>query len=279
MKFWKAAGREIMLLLVLAACVPEKKPDPPPRFDITLEPSQIAANLYTPPARPELISEVMPTTAGPSEPTALPTQPRPTATATVVQLPTATETPLPTEPPEQTAEPQIIPTSNSEALRAMQDNKTLLVSFEMGGECFLANDYTPFKLMVLNLASEPIYFYLKGRWLLSINNSSLGPNLASLAPTLREDFLEIAPNATYERGEEDIGLWVLSLGPDSGIPFTPTGIGLPAGEYWVTFAYNNDQDGLHKQPGGSYLIPEAAWRGTAVSFEVRFKIVDDLSNC
>lgn len=248
-----------------AACSIENESSPPPRFDVTLEPSQIAANLRTtpaatptqPPATPEAVS-------------LSPIQAAQAATAAVPATAAPTLQPSPALP---------TPTSNAAELKAMTENPNLIAVMEMDAECFLANDYIPFRLKVISLETQPIYFYKNGKWLLSINNSPLGPQLASLEPTLREDFVTIEPNESYEQVEEDLGLWVLSLGPDSGIPLTPTGVGLPVGEYWVTFMYNNDQDGLTEQVDGTYLIDKAAWRGTAVAEEVRFKVVEDLAQC
>jgi len=283
----KTALLFITMVLIGVACVPQLDSDPAPRFDVTLEPSRIAANLYTPPV-PTATRERA--TIAPTRTAAATASPAPTeeATAEVTAVVTeeildateaatieATEAAQPTEE----ITPQVMPTSNNEVLRYLQDSPTMLVTIEMDSDCFLAGDYIPFRMKALNIATEGYYLYKGGRRLISINNTDLGPQLASSEPSLPDDFANLQPNQEFVWEEEDLGSWVLSLGPTTGIAFTDTGIGLPAGDYWVTFAYTNDQDGLREQPDGSFLIPRAAWRGTAVSFEVRFKVVNDLGEC
>ncbi len=173
-----------------------------------------------------------------------------------------------------------MPPSNAPELQALVDNPNLLLTAEFpDGECYLAGDFIPFRLVARSFETAPIYFYTEGKWMLSINNSPIGPQLASREPTARDEFVELPTNEAYTRQEEDLGLWVQSLGMESGIAFSETGIGLPAGQYWVSFLYNNDQDGLTEQVGGFYLIERAAWRGTAVAAEVRLHVVDDLTLC
>ena len=237
------------------------------RTDVTLEPSRVAAMYYVP-----------------ITPTATQTKPTPEPVLLSGDTSAIADTPQPAETeaalPATVAPADILePTSNHEELEALRDNPNLEISMQIDGECFLENDFIPFELTVTSLEIEPIYFYKNGRWLLSINNSPPGPQLASMEPTIRDDFIDLAPNETYTQEEEDLGLWVLSLGPESGVPFTPTGIGLPVGDYRVTFLYTSDQDGLKEQPDGTYLIEKAAWRGTAVTPEVRLRVVDDLSKC
>jgi hypothetical protein len=182
----------------------------------------------------------------------------------------------PTAPPADVAP---TPTSNTEEIQVLTDNPTLAIQVEMDTTCFLAEDFIPFRFVVTSLETAPIYFYRSGRWRLSINNSPLGPDLSSLEPTIRDDFVELEPGGTFVQEEEDLGLWALSLGPNAGVPTSPTGLGLPAGNYWVTFVYDNDQDGLREQPDGTFLIDRAAWRGTVVAPEVRFTVVENLSEC
>lgn len=244
-----------LLLLALVACSSATTTDPA----VTLQPSQIAANL-----RPDST----PTATEPPQAILL----ERAASPVVETSPAAAQT-APTE----IAVP--LPTSIAPELQAMSDNSTLLLTMEMDTACFLAEDFIPFRLIVRSLELEPIYFYRNGRWMMSINNSPVGPQLTSRVPTLRDEFVNLPPNETYVQEEEDLGLWVLSLGPDTITLASPTGIGLPPGDYWVTFIYNNDQDGLTQQPDGSYLIDRAAWRGTIVAPEVRFKVVNDLSQC
>jgi len=257
-------------LLFMAAC--NFSTGQSAQTDVTLEPSRVAAMMYVP------ITPTVTLTKPAPEPVMLsgdspvvvstPQSDQPVATEDV-----ATQEEAPTDIP--TPEP----TSNHEELAALRDNPNLEIAVQMDEQCFLENDFIPFNLTVTSRETDSIYFYRHGRWLLSINNSPAGPQLASMEPTIRDDFIDLTPNETYTQEEEDLGLWVLSLGPESGIPFTPTGIGLPAGDYWVTFLYTNDQDGLKEQPDGTYLIEKTAWRGTVVTPEIRLKVVDDLSKC
>ena len=206
-------------------------------------PSQIAANIYTP--LPSLNpASIMP-----------------------VDMPRSTPIPAP------------VPTSNNMALREMQNDPALVVSIQTNSTCISANSPIPFRLAVRNTGAKTVYFYLNGNWLISINNSSLGPQLAPLAPTSPNDFLALAPGIAYIQEEKDLGLWALALGPVSGISVTPTGTGLPVGNYWITFAYSNDLSDLPEQADGTRLIPYSAWHGIAVSSEIRFEVVNDLSDC
>lgn len=273
----------LLWIILAAACTTESETLDP----ITLEPSQIAANLRqdallsptaTRPTPEPLIISRLPLSTG--EATA--ENPPPAVVGTeIVDLLLASPTPPVTVESTlaQTLEPTPLPTSNAESLQALVDNPNILLTAQLDTECFLAGDFIPFRLTALSLESEPIYFYREAKWMVSINNSPVGPQLASRIPTTRDEFVNVPPNETYVRQEEDLGLWVQSLGPDSGIAFSETGIGLPAGEYWVTFVYSNDQDGLQQQVDGSYLIDRAAWRGTAVAREIRLRVVSDLSQC
>lgn len=290
--------------LLLAGCAIDDSPAP--KTDVTLEPSQIAANVL-PVSDEDAIEEddtesnrvnlsagratlaptdaprVTPTLSVPTF-TPLPNTPDTSATTEPTNISTQ-----PTQPAESEVTPQAVaqepslpaptPTSIADELRAQTTNPTLLVAARFETNCFLEGEPIPFTLEATNLDTSAIYFYPKGLWQVSINNNPPGPQLASRPPNLREDFTELQPNETFAQAEEDIGLWALSLGPQAPIPPSPTGLGLPAGDYWVTFLYNNDQDGLTEQFGGTFLIERAAWTGITVASEVRFRVVDNLDNC
>jgi hypothetical protein len=254
--------------------------------DATLEPSQIAADLRVTPdftatstrPAPEPVQLSPRQTALPIRTAVTPTLARTQVAAAQVITTTPTiPTVVATTTPSATVAPS--PTSNHDEIVKLVENPNLLLKMEVDTVCFLAEDFIPFRLTVTSFETQPIYFYKEGRWMLSINNSPVGPQLTSREPTLRDEFVEIPPNQSYATEYEDLGLWVLSLGPDSGIPFTTTGLGLPMGDYWVTFVYNNDQDGLSEQVDGTYLLDRPAWRGTAVAQEVRFRVVNDLAEC
>jgi|GEM_PF-6897384 len=279
--------------------------------NITLEPSQIAANNFEPnpptavppTAEPVVIGNIV-SNAAPVEETpqedstdAVATEQPSDASTQATEAPTeqtappvAEQTEAPVEDTAQTdaeaptevespAEPVILPTSNSPDIQALTDNPTLLLTVNMDAECFLTGEPIPFELVITNLDPNPIYFYEKGQWKLSINNSPVGPDIVSREPQLTEEFIELAANATYARAEEDISSWVLSLGPGFISFASETGLGLAPNEYWVTFLYTNDKDGLTEQFGGTFLIDRAAWRGTTVATEKRFRVVEDLANC
>lgn len=268
----------MMSLLILVACQAE---DENPAN--TLPPSQIAA--YAPlnptPASAtagaviDLSARRTPRASPPPASTALTV---PTFTPSSGEAQPGEAAPAATQ--EETAQASApTPTSNYDSLEARRQNTNLIVQAELENTCVLAGELIPFSLTITNISAESLYFYTEAQWQISINNSPVGPQLAPREPTLREEFVEILPNEAYTRSEEDLGLWVLSLGPESGISFSPTGLGLPAGEYWVTFLISNAQDGLTEQPDGTFLIDRAAWQGTALSQEVRFKVVDDLDDC
>ena len=285
MTFWKVSLLAVFAGVFITACNVDDAAGP--RLDVTLEPSPIARYEYQmgeaamQESEPETVilappPGVVPDFGG-SAPTDDATADPNTATDSTpdAAIP-ATEVPAEAAPSDP---PAPMPTSNFEEIQAITDNPTLLLAMEMETTCFLANDFIPFRLIVTSLETESIYFYRNGRLRLSINNSPLGPNLASLEPTIRDDFVDLQPNDTFVIEEEDLGLWVQSLGPDAGVALSPTGLGLPTGNYWVTFVYDNDQDGLREQPDGTFLIERAAWRGTIVAPEVRFSVVDNLSEC
>jgi hypothetical protein len=205
-------------------------------------------------------------------PTPLPTF-APTATRILpTPLPTLALTETPIVP---------TPTSNAAEIRAMRENTGLLLNVQFEEACYLADDFIPFTIEVINTSTGPFYFYENGRWMLSINNSPVGPSLVIAEPSLRDDFTLMEVSDTFIREEFDLGLWVLSLSfeEDADVPLSETGLGLPPGDYWITFVYQNDKDGLTEQPDGTFLIPRAAWRGTAISQERRIRVVSDLTEC
>lgn len=275
-----------MLFLILAAC--NAADDPAPKTDVTLEPSQIAANIrvtFTASPAPTEPPTREPTEELTAEATENLSEATQEATEEIIESaiqPTVTLAPTHTaipETPTETPIPQATPTSNSAEIKALQDNSDLFVTLRFEAECGVAGEFIPFTLEVINVSNGALYFYKNGLWMLSINNSPVGPRLAIQEPQLRSDFVELAPNTTFVQEEDDLGLWVQSLGPESGIAFSPTGLGLPAGDYWVTFVYTNDKDGLTEQPDGTFLIDRAAWRGTTVSSEKRLRVVENLSEC
>lgn len=257
----------LVLWMLMAACAEGRNPAPRP--DVTLEPSQIAANQFV---------TLTPSPVVTDTPEAVIEATEEAATATEESMPAAEATSEPTQAVP-TDIPQATSTSNAAELRALQDNQDLFITLRLEGTCFAAGDFIPFTLEVLNVSQNPVYFYKNGLWMLSINNSRLGPPLNIPEPQVREDFINLGPNRNFIQEEDDLGLWVQGMGPDSGIPLTPTGIGLPAGDYWVTFVYTNDKDGLTEQPDGTFLIDRAAWRGTTVTSERRFRVVEDVSEC
>lgn len=260
----------LLFILIIAACNVQSE-NPEPRFDVTLEPSQIAANVrYQIQVTPTQVPLIAPPTVLTS--VAMTTTPPASATPQASATPEATPT-ISVFDSRNSEGPT--PTSNVEALQLLQTNPTLLVSIEMRETCFVEGEPIPFRLIGRNLADDAIYFYTEGSWQFSINNGDVGPVLASRVPTLTEEFDLIEPNSIYVRDEEDLGLWVQSLGPEYRSFATETGFGLPQGDYWVTFLYTNDQDGLTEQPDETFLIERAAWTGTAVSFELRFRVAEE----
>jgi hypothetical protein len=279
MNLWKIGLLGVLLGSALAACNVNDASGP--RMDVTLNPSPIAQYDFrtgsTPTLTPEPQAVILAPRPGVLPPTPVDDAAPPTPDEAASPVPDQAAQPTITPADDGSSEP--VPASNFEEIQALSDNPTLVVSMEMEATCFLAGDFIPFSLNVTSLETQSIYFYRNGRWRLSINNSTLGPELSSLEPTIRDDFVDLQPSDTYIQEEEDLGGWVLSLGPNSGLPISPTGLGLPAGDYWVTFVYDNDQDGLREQPDGTFLIDRAAWRGTIVAREVRFTVVNDLSEC
>lgn len=269
-------GLILLLAAALVACAANEDTSPDAGATvIVLPPTQIAANLYAPPSSPATLAPTRePIRMSAANRAALADAPSPEtpANSTVAEpspeIPPSVAEALPAEPP-----------ANSAELQAMTDNPSIMAAVEMVESCFVADDFVSFTLKITSLETAPIWFYKQGRWLFSLNGTPLGPDIASRLPTARDEFVQLEPNGVYTQEEEDLGLWVQSLGPEYFSLASPTGIGLPAGTYWLTFMYNNDQAGQERQVGGTYLIDKPAWQGTIVAPQVGFRVVNDLSEC
>jgi hypothetical protein len=172
-----------------------------------------------------------------------------------------------------------LPTSNNDALRAQQTDPNFLVQLSLEDDCFVTNEEIPVRVVARNFNENPIYLYTRGQIMFSINNSPLGPQFSPPEPSLPEDFVALELDDLYVWDFEDLGLAIQGMGPESGIDFGETFLGLPPGFYWVTAAYTNDKDGLAEQIDGTYLIPQAAWQGLGVSREERFRVVAEGEGC
>ncbi|NOG65172.1 MAG: hypothetical protein HND46_17285 [Chloroflexi bacterium] len=223
----------------------------------------------------------------PTVPTATPTRTNtrppvtPSLTSTVTSTPsmTPTSTMTPTLSGSPTATPTATATSNSAELRARNTDPDFVLRLVLDSNCYEVDTEITGKLVAHNYRPAPIYLYLRGQIMLSINDSPLLPDFPPGEPLVRDDFVRLAYDEFYEWEIEDLGLYVLSMGLDTPIDMSETIYGLPVGDYWVTVAYNNPHSGLTEQRDGTYLIPEAAWRGLSVSREVRFSVVSDLADC
>lgn len=223
----------------------------------------------------------------PTVPTATPTRTNtrlpvtPSLTSTVTSTPsvTPTSTMTPTLSGSPTATPTATATTNSAELRARNTDPDFVLRLVLDSNCYEADTEITGKLVAHNYRPNPIYLYLRGQIMLSINDSLLLPDFPPGEPLVRDDFVRLAYDESYEWEIEDLGLYVLSMGLDTPIDMSETIYGLPVGDYWVTVAYNNPHSGLTEQRDGTYLIPEAAWRGLSVSHEVRFSVVSDLADC
>lgn len=284
----------ILLIVTLVACADDGSvtykvlsPTPRPRVEVTSVPTvDLDALTFEPTA-----AAVEPTAEPTEEPTleatdteAAPTEDVTEAAVTETMAPQETSTDAPPEAtdeptPEETGPTGPTPTSNNEALRQQQTDPNFLLRLELDEECYLSDNEIPARLTARNFNEEPFYLYVNGQRLFSINNSPLGPDFPPNEPVSTLDFVQLDTGDIYAWDMEDIGLELRGMGPESGIDFGSTIFGLPAGDYWLTAAYSNDKDGLTEQRDGTYLIPEAAWRGTAVSREMRFTVVDDLADC
>lgn len=198
----------------------------------------------------------------------------PTATPSITPTPTTSPT------PSQTPTPTV--TSVYDTLRENVTDADLAVRFLLDETCFVTGNEITGRIVLRNLKDEAVYIYLSGQIAFSINNSPLLPSFPPPVPSDRTEFILLQPNAEVVIFElEDLGLFVQGMGPESGIDFSESGIifGLPIGEYWVTAAYSNPHDGLDEQFDGTYLVPEAAWRGLTISRERRFTVVADAAEC
>jgi hypothetical protein len=280
MKFWMS----FLLVVMLTACNAANEDDTESTQTVViLEPSMIAADFYTPAPRPTsgqtaLAPVRLVPGSAPASGTGNATQ---TSNTPAAEGGASTEATESAQPPAQDAAPAAEATQpeNSAELQALTDNPSIILAMEMDSECFLAGDFVSFRLTITSRETQPIWFYKMGRWQFSLNGTPVGPDISPREPTGREEFEFLDPNETYTQEEDDLGLWVQSLGPEYFDMASPTGIGLPAGTYWVTFLYNNDQDGQREQPGRTFLIDSPAWRGTIVAPQLEFKVVNDLSEC
>ena len=232
-----------------------------------------------PPTDTPLPPTAPPTEEATSEPTA--TEALPTATFEITEEAPVESIEVTAEPTvvEVTPEPTELPASNNEELRALQEDRNILVELRLDENCYLSDQEIPAEISLRNFGEAEIYLYTRGQLLFSINNSPLAPDFPPPAPNFREEFEILALEGRYVWELEDLGLYLRGMGPEAGIDFGDTIFGLPSGYYWLTVAYSNDQSGLIEQIDGTYLIPEAAWRGIAVSRESRFTVVDDLADC
>lgn len=204
---------------------------------------------------------------------------------TVTPTPSITRTPT-ASPRPGTATPAISPTPSATSiyreLRTLQTDEDFVLRFRLDETCFEVDQEITGTIGVRNLKDVGMYVYLEGQISFSINNSPLLPDFPPREPIMTEDFIYLQPNEEVVLLEiEDVGLYIQGMGPESGIDFleTETVFGLPAGDYWLTAGYSNPHDGLKQQVGRTYLIPEAAWRGVAISRELRFSVVEDLDDC
>lgn len=198
----------------------------------------------------------------------------PTPTPSITPSPTISLTPSPTPSP--TA------TTIYATLRAAVTDPDIAVRFLLDDACFVEGTEITGRVILRNLRSAPVYIYLGGRIGFSINNSPILPEFPPQAPSARSEFILLEPNNEVVVQEiEDLGLFVQGMGSESGIDFSESEIifGLPVNEYWVTAAYSNPHDGLEEQFDGTYLIPQAAWRGLTISRERRFIVVADADAC
>ncbi len=223
----------------------------------------------------------------PTVPTATPTQTNtrppvtPSLTSTVTSTPSITPTSTMTATPagSPTATPTATATTNSAELRALNTDPDFVLRLVLDSNCYEADTEITGKLVAHSYRLDPIYLYLRGQIRLSINDSPLLPDFRPGEPLVRDDFVILGYDEFYEWDIEDLGLYVLSMGLETPLDMSETIYGLPVGDYWVTMAYNNPHSGLTEQRDGTYLIPEAAWRGLSVSREVRFSVVSDVADC
>lgn len=199
------------------------------------------------------------------------------ALAATPESPLADATPLPT-----------LPASNNAELRLQQTDPDLALVIDNMQACYLAYQEIPVGVSLTSYKTDPNFrFYIEGGLLFSINNTALLQTGAVPEPLFREQIINIPAFEVYSFPLiEDLGLFLRGVEPlelaPSGIPFgtaDDTGFGLPPGNYRLTAGYINPHDGLTQQADGSYLTPFAAWRGTLVSRDVAFRVVEDLRFC
>lgn len=224
--------------------------------------------------------------------TAIPSPTRtltPTLTATTTSLASATPSITPTETasatptatgPTPTPTITYTPTATTiyEDLRLLQTDRDFVLRFFLDEECYDVDTEVTGSLAVRSLKTEPFYLYLSGQIMFSINNSPMLPDFPPNEPVLPTDFVLVQPNEEVTLIEfKDIGLYIQGIGEESGIDFieNETIYGLPIGDYWITAGYSNPHTGLTEQIDGTYLIPQAAWRGTAISRELRFTVAEE----
>lgn len=247
--------------------------------------------VMAPPRRtPTATDEAIPTETSTVEPTA--TEASETATATIETPEVAEETetlePTATEESEtdgeetETETPLPTATTIHADLMTLNTDRDIIVRFNLDSECYLVDHEVTGNIALRSLKDVPVYIYLKGQIRFSINNSPLLPDFPPAEPVFREDFILLQPNTEVTLLEiEDISPYIQGMGAESGIDFlaSETLFGMPQGNYWVTAGYTNPHDGLTRQIDDSFLIPEAAWQGTAVSPEQRFIVVENEEDC
>jgi hypothetical protein len=172
------------------------------------------------------------------------------------------------------------PTSIHADLYLQNTGNDFLVQISLGGDCFVEGEPIPGRLLMQNLGQDILYYYVDGAFAFSLNNSPVDMEaLQPPPPTTRTDFVTLDLNARYEIPFEDLGTFLQTRIEGNSVDFEIVEEGLPTGDYWLTAIYRNPYDGLEPQPDGTYIIPQAAWTGIAVSREIRFSVVENFGNC
>ncbi|MBI5930098.1 MAG: hypothetical protein HY862_12375 [Chloroflexi bacterium] len=244
-----------------------------------IQPTQPSTNWVAPQRATPTYTATVPTLTPTPTNTRPPVTPSLTPTLTVTPSITPTNTMTSTPAGSPTMTPTATATTINAELQTRNSDPDLVLRLILDSNCYLVDNEITGKLVVSNFHENPIYLYLRGQIMLSINNSPLLPDFPPGEPLIGDDFVRLGYDEFYEWEIEDLGLYVLSMGLETPIDMSETIYGLPVGDYWVTVAYNNPHSGLAKQRDGTYLIPEAAWRGLSVSREVRFSVVPDLADC
>lgn len=201
---------------------------------------------------------------------------------TQFMLPTNTMAVEPTEitPQATPQQPAFTPTSINDALRAQHTDRDIAIRLKLDRTCMLSGEAVRGNIEIESFKATPVYLYIAGIFSVSLNNSPLRTDVDSPVPAERGDFILLQTEQRYDVPITDFAQFVREAGVDAGgINFGALESGFPAGDYWVTVAYRNNQDGLTPQPDGSFLLPQAAFQGLLVSREVRFFVVDDVNNC